>query len=324
MTAKQLKGLFAPDGSQYATLTDGAGNLAATGSGLTIGTSTITGGADTQVLFNNAGVVSSDAGLTKVAGSTGLVSFGGSINLPNTAAGPIGIINFAGTPFLHDAGSFDNIFLGHNAGNLSVTGTRNVILGESAGGALTSGANNIFIGRFAGGQITTTGNNVAIGTSALSSAISNANCVAVGFGSVTGSGNNNTGVGATSLSSLTTGTGNVAIGQGTGVGITTGTNNTILGAGVSGLSAGLSSAVILAANGIKADFGNTNAVTWTFAGPVRPQTYTVATLPAAPGTGAIAVITDQLTTAVAKGAAPTGGGAVVCTVIYTGASWVGI
>lgn len=48
-----------------------------------IGTSPITGGASTQVLFNNGGLVSSDAGLTKVAGATGTVTAGGTLTARN-------------------------------------------------------------------------------------------------------------------------------------------------------------------------------------------------------------------------------------------------
>jgi len=51
--------------------------------------------------------------------------------------------------------------------------------------------------------------------------------------------------------------------------------------------------------------------------------YTVATLPVGV-TGAIVHVTDQLTTANAKGDAPTGGGAVVCAQFYNGTAWVGI
>ena len=51
--------------------------------------------------------------------------------------------------------------------------------------------------------------------------------------------------------------------------------------------------------------------------------YTVATLPVGV-TGAIVHVTDQLTAVNAKGAAPTGGGAVVCAQFYNGAAWVGI
>jgi hypothetical protein len=85
LTAKQLKGAFAPDASSYVTLTDGAGNLATAGGGITIGTSTITGGATTQVLFNLGGVVSSDAGFT-YAGSSGAVTTGGLLRTSSAGA----------------------------------------------------------------------------------------------------------------------------------------------------------------------------------------------------------------------------------------------
>lgn len=57
-------------------------------------------------------------------------------------------------------------------------------------------------------------------------------------------------------------------------------------------------------------------------GPVKLFGYTVSTLPT--GTvGAIAYVTDQLTTCAVAGAALTGGGAVTCPVFYNGTAWVG-
>lgn len=67
------------------------------------------------------------------------------------------------------------------------------------------------------------------------------------------------------------------------------------------------------------------AITGVITGSTTIKTggYTVATLPAnAPGI--FAYVTDQLTAAAAKGVAPTGGGAVTCYVMNTGAGWVGI
>lgn len=58
-------------------------------------------------------------------------------------------------------------------------------------------------------------------------------------------------------------------------------------------------------------------------GTIKAGGYTVATLPAN-AAGLIAYVTDQLTTVNARGAAPTGGGAVVCYQMNTGAGWVGI
>ena len=60
-----------------------------------------------------------------------------------------------------------------------------------------------------------------------------------------------------------------------------------------------------------------------FTNPVGLKGYTVAGLPSGV-TGMVAYVTDQLTTAVAKGVAPTGGGAVNCVVFYNGSAWVGV
>lgn len=68
-------------------------------SSLVTGTTSITGGATTQVLFNNGGVVSSDAGLTKAAGATGAVAVGGSLAIgggsPITSSGAGGALGTA-------------------------------------------------------------------------------------------------------------------------------------------------------------------------------------------------------------------------------------
>lgn len=57
--------------------------------------------------------------------------------------------------------------------------------------------------------------------------------------------------------------------------------------------------------------------------PIQLPGYTVATLPAA-SAGAVAYVTDQLTTCAAAGAALTGGGAVTCPAFYNGSAWVGM
>jgi hypothetical protein len=89
MTAKQLlNSLQTPDGGYYVTLTDGNGNLVSAGgsSGITIGTTAITGGATTQVLFNLAGKVSSDTGFT-YAGSGGGTTLSGNLTASSVSAG---------------------------------------------------------------------------------------------------------------------------------------------------------------------------------------------------------------------------------------------
>lgn len=58
-------------------------------------------------------------------------------------------------------------------------------------------------------------------------------------------------------------------------------------------------------------------------GTIKAGGYTVATLPSGSG-GEIAYVTDQLTAPNAKGAAPTGGGAVLCYQVHNGTGWVGL
>jgi hypothetical protein len=310
MTAKTYPNAsMAPDGSQYVTLTDGSGNLVTTGN-ITIGTTPITGGATTQVLFNLAGVVSSDSGFT-YAGSGGAVALTGILQLPDTTSATVGVIQFGGARFIHDAGSNTNVFIGRNAANTTVTGIQNVgIGGGGVLGSLSGGNNNTAMGYFALGNQAGSANSTAVGSSALSGATGSAN----------------TGVGFNAGANLGAASQNTIIGSGTGLGITTGNNNTIIGQGVTGLASGLTGAIILAIGGgtIEADFGKTTAGAWTFAAPVGVPSYTVATLPVAPGTGAIALVTDQVTAIAAKGTAPTGGGAIKEVVVYTGAGWVSI
>lgn len=94
------------------------------GGGLTIGTTTITGGATTEVLFNLAGVVSSDAGLTYVA-ATDLLTVTGGFRAPagSDAAAGYGFTNEAG------AGMWNNT----SGGNLYIVkgGNRYVSFGNS-------------------------------------------------------------------------------------------------------------------------------------------------------------------------------------------------
>jgi hypothetical protein len=70
----------------------------------------------------------------------------------------------------------------------------------------------------------------------------------------------------------------------------------------------------------KLDYGVTTAGTWSFQVPVARKGYTVATLPASPGTGAMAYVTDAVACTFLAGI--TGGAATFCPVIYNGTAWV--
>lgn len=147
MTAKQIPlSLQSPDGSYYVTLTDGNGNLVTAGSsGLTIGTTAITGGATTQVLFNLGGVVSSDSGFT-YAGSSGAVTAGGLFGTSSvgTAANPSIFVGNATT------GLFSVSTTGFG---ISVNGANKLDYGITTAGTWTltggiSSASNSFFGSF--------------------------------------------------------------------------------------------------------------------------------------------------------------------------------
>lgn len=115
--------------------TDGAGvtSWATGGGGITIDTTTITGGATTQVLYNNAGVVSSEAAFV--------------YNFTNDAL-------TVGVARLHSTGT-RNTMLGEGAGNFTLTSTDTSLFGYNAGVALTSGGYNTFGGALSGNQMTT-------------------------------------------------------------------------------------------------------------------------------------------------------------------------
>lgn len=89
------------------------------------------------------------------------------------------------------------------------------------------------------------------------------------------------------------------------------------------VSRGVAGQVLIGTGSAGSFAGGLKLTTLTMDGLAITKGYTVATLPAGV-TGGIVHVTDQLTTVAAKGVAPTGGGAVVCAVIYNGAAWVGI
>lgn len=269
-------GIVAAANSQVYKPTGGGGS-----SSITAGTTATSGCGAAGVLFSQSSLVQCDTGFT-YAGSGGAVGLTGILALPDTTSTTAGVIRFGGNPFLHDTGSNTSVYLGNGAGAIGTSvGVNNVVIGQATGSVLSSGHDNTFVGRFAGGGISTTNSNVAIGSGALSATGAAASNVAVGTSSLgAATGNNNVGIGFQAGNSIVGGTGNVVVGFGSTPGITTGTNNTILGANVTGLSTGLASAVVIAANGIKADFGVTNAG-WSFNGAIA------ATLAAAIGTNVV-------------------------------------
>jgi hypothetical protein len=171
----------------------------------------------------------------------------GHLDLDNSTS-TTGMITKNGTRFLHNIGS-DNLFLGTNAGSLTMTGASNTGVGSNALANAGAGENNSAIGASALASNTAGGSNTAIGRAALQSNSTGSENTAVGASALTfntandntavgyltlfsnTSGNTNAAVGPYALSANTTGNSNVAFGYGSLVHNTTGSTNVALGVG---------------------------------------------------------------------------------------------
>lgn len=185
-------------------------------SGLVSGTTAITGGATTQVCFNDGGTLScGDAGFVyNKTTNVGTFAGGGVIVTSSGAGTPT---HFE-VPALSALTGADNYIIGTGAGSALTTSAGNIIIGSSAGNGATTGAgNSIFIGTDAGGGSNIGSANVAVGFSALDATTG------------TGAGSN-VAIGSNSCGAVTTGSNNVCIGtSAASATLTTGTHNTIVG-----------------------------------------------------------------------------------------------
>src|SRR5579863_3777734 len=127
---------------------------------------------------------------------SGNVSLTGNLSLANSSS-TAGNLLKGGSLFLHNFGAGSNVFLGLNAGNLSMTGNNNSGIGSYALHAVTTGCCNTASGNNALLQNTTGGGNTASGDGAL-------------YSNTTGSGN--TATGRWALISNNTGVNNTATG----------------------------------------------------------------------------------------------------------------
>ena len=127
-----------------------------------------------------------------------------------------------------------NIFLGANAGNLTLTGIANVGIGALSLNSLTLGSQNLGIGAYSLNAATEASRNISLGYFSsvnLSDVGANDN-VCIGFQSFLSAtaGIQNLCIGSTSLFSLLTGSSNIALGYGAGSSFTTNESyNIILG-----------------------------------------------------------------------------------------------
>jgi hypothetical protein len=145
------------------------------------------------------------------------------------------MLQLDGSDFLHlgnvAGGGNNNMFLGVNAGNQTLTGDRNVCIGEGTGAALTTGVGNMMSGYLAGESITEGTNNVLLGDKAGRNITTSNNNFCLGFnaGAALTTTGNNVYIG-TSVASLGTAGQNVGIGSETMIALVGGDEHTAVGA----------------------------------------------------------------------------------------------
>ena len=155
----------------------------------------------------------------------------GNLNLPVSSVSA-GRIYMNSLPFITDPGN-NNIFMGENAGNTTMTGIQNIGIGSIALTAETNGNNNVAIGASAMTVATGANSNVAVGSNSLTMLQNGSNNVAVGRLALTAcqNTNGNTAIGYSAGPSITSGSDNIFIGYNSGSSLLGAeANNTIIGA----------------------------------------------------------------------------------------------
>jgi hypothetical protein len=211
----------------YVLQTDGSGNTSwviQSGSAgtITIGSTTVSGGAGTgQVLYEN-GLVQEAADFTIISGQPNVI---------------------AGSAYLYDSSQVIIAQIGNSnfyeggAGNLSGTGFNNLGTGSNALVNIGTGNSNLMVGTGAGAAISSGGSNSGVGTNAVHSCTSGNGNIGIGSSAMQGSalytGNNNIALGASALFNYAGASGpddsNVAIGHGVMQNLQTGGTNVGIG-----------------------------------------------------------------------------------------------
>ena len=298
-------------------------------SSLVIGTTAITGGTDTRVLFQDGTTVGQDAGLTfgktakslTIGGATLTGASAPVLNLTQTWNNAATVFTGISLNVTNTASAFASNLADFRRNGVSVTSIRGdglvsvVGLADTAGSSFYLAGNGVFLASSLVLAWTDGGpfNTVDIGLRRdAAGVLAQRNGVSAQkdrlYASFTDASN-----GSWAEWDTTTAATLILATNGNGSGLTT---------------MGKFQINILGVN--KLDFGVTTAAVWTASVPIasastiRPGGFTVAGLPAAGTAGRIAYVTDQLTTCAVKDAALTGGGAKVCAVFDTGAAWVGM
>lgn len=220
------------------------------GNGVNVG---INMGSPTEKLSVGGNILATGT-VTASGGFSGNLSNANTIALPVTTTSSAGVITQDGQRFLHSYGG-NNVFLGNQAGNFSLTGGNNTALGAFSLTNLSSGTSNVAVGQSALQANTSGASNTALGAQAL---LSNSN------------GQQNTAVGANAMLLTTTGQANTGVGAGVLAANSTGGLNAVLGGSAMGANTSGSGNVALGYNTLPNNTsGGSNIAIGTSAGSVN-------------------------------------------------------
>lgn len=195
---------------------------------------------------------------------------------------------------LSNTSGSNNTFVGNESGRLVTTGGFNTFVGQNTGSLQTTGQYCTFVGHGAGAKNTSDDNSFFGANAGANNTSGFGN---VFFGEVSGTanttGNQNTYVGLFAGRYCTTASNNTILGASNNdVTHTTGGNNTLIGMGLTGYG-NITNTVIIS-DGVNSKNLTMDASSARFNRPIRPQSYTVALLPAAntSGVGSITYATN--------------------------------
>ena len=250
-----------------------AGPTGPTGATGPTGSTPAIGGADTQVQFNDGGVLGGDSGFTYNKTTDVATIVGGAVVQGLTVgcgAGAVSTNTAVGASALQaNTTGADNFSGGYQSLYSNTTGNANSAIGRGAFYSNTTGSNNTALGYTALANNTTASNNTAVGYQAGYSGTTAGQNTLIGksAGNAITTGGYNTMLGYAAGNVLTTGTINTFIGQSSGELVTTGSKNTILGS-YSGNQGGLdirtASNYIVLSDGDGAARAYNDANTWRF------------------------------------------------------------
>lgn len=152
-------------------------SLAVTNNATVGGTLSVTGNTTLSTVSTSGAATLNSLSVTNNAtvggtlGVTGNVTLSANLLMNNTTSSTAGVINKAGTRFIHNRGA-SNLFMGVGSGNFTGTGNDNACFGASSGAALTTGFNTTLIGSSAGLLATNSNSSVMLGAEAGGNTIS--------------------------------------------------------------------------------------------------------------------------------------------------------